>query len=52
MGRICENIVKSFTEIFFGSKKTKSSIIERKDEYTLSSVFPSTQIMQEARKYL
>ena len=52
MGRICEGIVRSFIEVFFGEKKEKTIVIEKKDEYTLSSVFPTKKIMKEAKKYL
>lgn len=52
MGRFCEGIVKSFIEFYFGGKKEKNINIEKKDEYTLSSVFPTKTIMKEAKKYL
>lgn len=52
MGKICEAVVRSFTEFFFGQKKFESCVVEKKDEYTLTSVFPTQKIMTEAKKYL
>lgn len=52
MGSICEMIITLFTVVFFGQKRSTNSLVERKDEYTLSSVFPSQNIMIEVKKYL
>lgn len=52
MGRICEAAVRSFIEVFLSERKRKNIVKRKKDKYTLSSVFPTPQIMQEAKKCL
>ena len=52
MSSICEKVITIFAMIFYGQKKSTSNIVEKKDEYTLSSVFPTQRIMDEAKKYL
>lgn len=52
MGKIFEKIVVGFLEICFGNDRHKLETKERKDEYTLSSVFPNPQIMYEVKKHI
>ena len=51
MNKILESIVIIFCEKFFGQTEEGE---ERKDKemYVLSSVFPTTMIMNEVKKYL
>lgn len=51
MQRFCEKLINTFNRIFFGEEVEKEET-EEKVEYTLSSVFPSKEIMMEAKKYL
>lgn len=50
--RICIKIVKSFKKVFFGYKSTAKEYDHKKDEYTLSSVFPTQKIMRDVKKIL
>lgn len=52
MERICIKIVKSFKKVFFGYKSTAKEYDHKKDEYTLSSVFPTQKIMRDVKKIL
>lgn len=52
MGKFCEKIVTSFFKVFFEEKSSHSKENNQKDEYTLSSVFPTNQIMKEVKKYI
>lgn len=53
MLRLMENIVNLFARIMFDEQNSsKNGCTARKDKYTLSSVFPSTRIMEEVEKNL
>lgn len=53
MNRFCEGIIKVFSNFVFGNN---SGIEEKeqckKEEYLLSSVFPTTEVMTEVKKYI
>ncbi len=53
MGEVCKEMIRVFSLIFFGeSRKEAKKKKNQKINYTLSSVFPTKAIMEEARKYL
>ena len=52
MGRVCEKIVSSFSKLLFGKSQNVKERQERKDEYVLSSVFPTPQVMRDVKKVL
>lgn len=53
MSRFCEKIINTFTVILFGEKMNeKDHENEQRVEYTLSSVFPSKDIMFEVKKHI
>lgn len=51
MIKLCENIINSLSIVFFGKRKSEREK-EQNVEYTLSSVFPTKSIMNEAKKYI
>ena len=52
MIKICEKIVNTLSDVFFGKAKCNKKSNAIKDTYTLSSVFPTTSIMKEIKKYI
>ncbi len=53
MAKICEKIVNSFIGFFCGKNiSAKESKGDRRDEYTLSSVFPTKQIMKDVKEII
>lgn len=52
MGKFCEKIVNSFTEVFFTTNRIVKEKNKKKDVYTLSSVFPTPKIMRDIKKIL
>lgn len=52
MGKMCEKIVNVLADVIFGKRVVEIEKKNTKDEYTLSSVFPTTKVMSEVRKYI
>ena len=52
MGKICEKIVNSFVDFICGKDIITKEQKEIKDEYTLSSVFPTPKIMKDIKKII
>lgn len=52
MAKVFEKMVDFISEVFLTNHVHEKQEKKEKEKYTLSSVFPSIQIMEEVEKYL
>ena len=54
MRKMCEKVINLLADLIFGETliKQENHETDTKDIYTLSSVFPTTSVMSEVKKFL
>lgn len=52
MAKICEKMVNAFVDFFYGKNSSTKKDEVKRDEYTLSSVFPTPKIMKDVKKII
>lgn len=54
MRKMCEKVINLLADLIFGKTliKQENHETDTKDIYTLSSVFPTTSVMSEVKKFL